>query len=158
MTNHVPDPIGFHPGDVPEPTQVLPIIVGAGPGPELGDRPLANALRDAILQQAPNVMPGIDLHPLVLTDLWYLNDSELMLQPTMSIGSPGKNAASAFLATRLPTAFLVEDQYQVLMDQEAGIGHACFWGESHEASALATSTFIDRFLEPFLRNAALRQA
>lgn len=158
MTNPVPDAIGFNPGDVPEPTRVLPIIVGAGPGPELGDRPLAYALRDAILELAPRVIPGTDLHPLVLTDLWYLNDSELMLQPTMSIGSPGKNAASALLATRLPTAFLVEDQYQVLMDQETGIGHACFWGESHEASALATSTFIERFLETFLRNAALRQA
>jgi len=158
MTNPLPEHIGFHPGDVPEPGRILPIIVGAGPGPELGDRPLANAIRDAVFEQAPELIPGTDLHPLVLTDLWYLNDTELMLQPTMSIGSPEKNAASAFLATRLPTALLVEDQYQVLMDQEGGIGHACFWGESHEASMLATSTFVDRFLEPFLRNAAMRQA
>ncbi|MBM43718.1 MAG: hypothetical protein CMJ36_01705 [Phycisphaerae bacterium] len=148
----------LRPDEVPEASRILPIIVGAGPGPELGDRPLGNALRDAIHQEIPSIIPGTDLHPLVMTDLWYLNDHALMLQPSMSIGSPASNAASAMLATRLPTALLVEGQYQVLMDQEGGIGHACFWGEHHEASVLATSTFIDRFLEPFLRNAAMRQA
>ena len=151
-----PPPTGLTPGYSPDPTSLLPIVVGAGPRAEISDRPLARAVADAITGEASGHLEGATLHPLVLTDLWYLNDRDLQLQPTITIGDPEQNAASAFHATRLPTMLLVEDQYRILMDQDGGIGHACMWGATHEATMLAVSAFLDRCLPTFLTNASLR--
>ncbi len=149
-------PTGLTPGCTPDPTCLLPIVVGAGPRAEISDRPLAQAVAEAIAGAAAVHLEGAPLHPLVLTDLWYLNDRDLLLQPTISIGDPEQNAASAFHATRLPTMLLVEDQYRILMDQDGGIGHACMWGATHEATMMAVSAFLDRCLPTFLSNASLR--
>jgi len=153
--NHSP-PSGFTPGTSPTPGHMLPIIVGAGPRAEISDRPLAQAVLDAIHGEATGLLHGTNLHPIILTDLWYLNDRDLLVQPSIVIGDPEQNAASAFHAPRLPTILLVEDHYRILMDQDGGIGHACMWGSGHDATISAVSTFIDRFLGTFLSNAALR--
>ena len=139
----------------PPPRRLLPVVVGAGPRSELADRPLAHGIVDAI-RNSDDLPPAADLHPLIVTDLWYLNDRDLMLQPTISIGDPEQNAASAFYGGRLPTMLMVEEQYRVLMDQDAGIGHACLWGTSHAATITAVEAFIDRCLPSFLQRAALR--
>jgi hypothetical protein len=142
---------GFAPGISPNPTCMLPIIVGAGPRAEISDRPLAQAVQQAIQCEATG-----ELHPIILTDLWYLNDRDLLVQPSIVIGDPEQNAASAFHAPRLPTILLVEEHYRILMDQDGGIGHACMWGSGHDATISAVSTFVDRFLSLFLSNALLR--
>ena len=139
----------------PPPRRLLPVVVGAGPRSELADRPLAHGIVDAI-RNSDDLPPAADLHPLIVTDLWYLNDRDLMLQPTISIGDPEQNAASAFYGGRLPTMLMVEEQYRVLMDQDAGIGHACLWGTSHAATITAVEAFIERCLPSFLQRAALR--
>lgn len=141
----------FAPGISPNPTCMLPIIVGAGPRAEISDRPLAQAVQHAIQCEATG-----ELHPIILTDLWYLNDRDLLVQPSIVIGDPEQNAASAFHAPRLPTILLVEEHYRILMDQDGGIGHACMWGSGHDATISAVSTFVDRFLSLFLSNALLR--
>lgn len=139
----------------PPPHRLLPVVVGAGPRSELADRPLAERVAEAI-RASTDLPPAADLHPLVVTDLWYLNDRELMLQPTIAIGDPEQNAASAFYGSRLPTMLMIEEQYRVLMDQDAGIGHACLWGTTHAATVTAVDAFIDRCLPAFLQRAALR--
>jgi hypothetical protein len=144
----------FNPDIAPAPHRLLPIVVGAGPRSELSDRPLANRIADAI--RADDDFASAELHPLVVTDLWYLNDRDLMLQPTISLGDPEQNAASAFYGSRLPTMLMVEGQYRVLLDQDAGIGHACLWGTNHATTETAVEAFIERALGPFLHRAALR--
>ncbi|MEE2719687.1 MAG: hypothetical protein VX727_07870 [Planctomycetota bacterium] len=139
----------------PSPRRLIPVVVGAGPRSELADRPLARGIMEAIAG-SDDLPPAADLHPLIVTDLWYLNDRELMLQPTIAIGDPEQNAASAFFGGRLPTMLMVEEQYRVLMDQDAGIGHACLWGTSHAATVTAVEAFIERCLPAFLQRAALR--
>lgn len=147
---------GFNPDMAPDPRRLLPIVVGAGPRSELVDRPLAMRILNAIHERADSDLAGTNLCPLVLTDLWYLNDRELMLQPTIAIGDPEQNAASALFASRVPVALVVEDRYRVLLDQDGGIGHACMWGTSHEATRTAVDTFCDRHLTSYLQHAALR--
>ena len=139
----------------PAPQRLLPVVVGAGPRSELADRPLAARVVEAI-GRSEDLPPAADLHPLIVSDLWYLNDRELMLQPTIAIGDPEQNAASAFYGSRLPTMLMVEEQYRVLMDQDAGIGHACLWGTSHAATVTAVDAFLERCLPAFLQRAALR--
>ncbi len=63
------------------------------------------------------------LIPVVLTDIWYLNDTDLLMQPAIVIGEPGVNAASAHWGARLPKAFVVDGSHQVLLDLE-GTGSA----------------------------------
>jgi len=147
--------IPFDPDIAPAPRRLLPVVVGAGPRSEFNDRPLANRIVEAILASG-DFPTSCDLHPLVVTDLWYLNDRDLMLQPTISLGDPEQNAASAFYGSRLPTMLMVEGQYRVLLDQDGGIGHACLWGMNHAATAAAVEAFIERGLGPFLQRAALR--
>lgn len=145
----------FDPDNAPAPHRLLPIVVGAGPRSEIADRPLAVRIAEAV-HAGRELLEDADLHPLVVTDLWYLNDREMMLQPTICIGDPEQNAASAFYGSRLPTMLMVEDQYRILMDQDSGIGHACFWGTCHSATVTAADAFIERALGPFLQRAALR--
>jgi len=45
---------------------------------------------------------------LVCSDVWYLNNDPLRSRPTISIGGPGVNALSAYLADKLPSAFAIE--------------------------------------------------
>lgn len=153
--NHPPFS-GFTPGTSPDPARMIPIIVGAGPRAEISDRPLAQAVLEAMCNDAAGLLQDAHLHPIILSDLWYLNDRDLLVQPSIVIGDPEQNAASAFHAPRLPTILLVEDHYRILMDQDGGIGHACMWGSGHDATVSAVSTFIDRFLGTFLSNAVLR--
>jgi hypothetical protein len=60
-------------------TRLLPIVVGAHPRSEIADRPLANRLVAAIRQWQRQAIANEDdrLVPMVMTDLWYLNDNEL---------------------------------------------------------------------------------
>ncbi|MFM7261840.1 MAG: hypothetical protein ACKO3W_14685, partial [bacterium] len=87
------------PPDMPlETTRLLPVVVGAHLRSEIADRPLANRLVAAIRQwQRANIEDEeARLIPIVMSDLWYLNDRELLLQPTIAIGEPGSNAACAY--------------------------------------------------------------
>ena len=147
----------FNPDLPPAPHRLLPIVVGAGPRSELTDCPLAQQLVDAI-DASRDALGEADLHPLIVTDLWYLNDRELMLQPTISLGDPEQNAASALYGSRLPTMLMVEDQYRILLEQDSGIGHACLWGTNHAATETAVDAFKERALHLFLQRAALRSA
>lgn len=136
--------------------RIMLIVVGAHLAAEVSDRPLAYRLREAALRwideletdsEAVAFMP---LEPLVCSDLWYLNNEELMLRPTISIGSPGVNAVTAYLANRLPIAFMVENTFQVQLDVEFNQLQACLWGKSTPALASAVDLFIERYLDSFM--------
>ena len=90
---------------------------------------------------------------MLCTDLWYLNASELMLRPTISVGRPEHNAVSAYFANRLPTALVIERSLQVQLDPEFVTLQACVWGVDGPATRSGVDLFVQRYLDEFLRSA-----
>ena len=135
-------------------TRLLPIVVGAHPRSEIADRPLANRLVAAIRQWQRQAIANEDdrLVPMVMTDLWYLNDNELLLQPTITIGEPGSNAASAYYGPRLPKADVVDGQLQVMADLEFLEPSVTMWGVDAYTTRTALDWFINRHLGNFLES------
>jgi len=136
-----------------ETSRLLPVVVGAHPRGEIADRPLANRLVAAMRQwqrQQGGAAGERALIPVVMTDLWYLNDRELLLQPTVAIGDPSSNAASAYFGTRLPRAYVVDGQLQVLADLAFVEPSVAMWGADARATRTALDWFISRHLERFL--------
>lgn len=146
-----------------DPRSLLLIVVGAHPRAERFDRPLAHRLAHAIEcrlgDQRHRADPSaeddfIDLAPLVCTDLWYLNDSPLQRQPVVCIGEPSINAATAYLANHLPTAFVIENTLRIHLDPEFIEAQACIWGVNSAATSSGIDLFIERYLDGFLRQSA----
>jgi hypothetical protein len=137
-----------------ETTRLLPVVVGAHPRSEIADRPLANRLVAAIRQWQRQHVAREDarLIPIVMTDLWYLNDRELLLQPTIAIGEPGANAASAYYGTRLPKAYVVDGQLQVLADLSFLEPSVAMWGVDAHTTRTALDWFIARQMDSFLQS------
>ena len=109
-----PDPTNVR---EPDADATVLIVVGAHPEAELYDRPLAYRLREAILAELRHSGEPVELTTLVLTDLWYLNQNPLRSRPTVAIGRPEINAATAWMARRLPTALLVEDAFRIQLEK-----------------------------------------
>ena len=78
------------------------------------------------------------------------NDDALRTQPTIALGDPAVNAASAMLSNRLPCAYAIENACQVLLDPELLEPKACLWGVDDESVRFAVQRFQDRWLEEFL--------
>ncbi|MEE9130355.1 MAG: hypothetical protein V3T84_10070 [Phycisphaerales bacterium] len=137
----------------PDTDTLLLVVVGAHLRAELTDRPLAYMLVERIEAWQRRHVEADWLAPLVCSDLWYLNAAELLSRPTICLGRPGVNAASAFFANRLPTAFVLEETFQVQLDLEFITMQACVWGVNAAATASGVELFEDRYLDPFLRAA-----
>ncbi len=133
---------------------LLLILTGAHLKAERDDRPLAYRLRDAVVTWQNRKQAADDLpfrrDALVCSDLWYLNNQELHDLPTIAIGEPGVNAASAFFANRLPEALIIDQALRVQLDQELIDLKVCIWGVDASATASGVDLFIDRYLEEFL--------
>ena len=137
----------------PDTDTLLLVVVGAHLRAELSDRPLAYMLVERIEAWQRQHVEADRLAPLVCSDLWYLNAAELLSRPTICLGRPGVNAASAFFANRLPTAFVLEETFQVQLDLEFITMQACVWGVNAAATASGVELFEDRYLDSFLRAA-----
>ena len=133
-------------------TTALLIVTGAHLDAEVHDRPVAYRLRETIRERL-GALGGEGLHPVVCSDVWYLNNEPLRTRPTISIGAPGVNALSAFLADKLPSVFTIDDRLIVQADLEMSDLVACCWGADHASTAAAAEAFIERYLEDFLRAA-----
>ncbi len=136
--------------DVSDMTALLPIVVGAHLEAEIRDRSLAEALRWTIDAWCERQEEDDLLDPVVCTDLWYLNTSELMLQPTIVIGDPAWNAASAYFATRVPSAMIIDEAFRIHVDPEFVDLKACLWGTERATTQNALETFTERYLRQFL--------
>ena len=137
----------------PDTDTLLLVVVGAHLRAELTDRPLAYMLVERIEVWQRRHVEADRLTPLVCSDMWYLNAAELLSRPTICLGRPGVNAASAFFANRLPTAFVLEETFQVQLDLEFITMQACVWGVNAAATASGVELFEDRYLDSFLRAA-----
>jgi hypothetical protein len=131
------------------------IVVGAHPKAELHDRPIAYRLRQRMTAWLDQRFPAVEdrpLLPLVCSDVWYLNDQSLRECPTVAVGGPSVNALSAYLADKLPSAFVIDDVLMVQMDVEMSELMACCWGISPVDTGAAVDVFTERYLDTFMRS------
>jgi len=129
----------------------LLVVAGACLKGERMDRPLAYRVRDEALRRMMGVV-GFDC--VVLSDVWYLNSTELHKRPVISVGGPGVNHLSAYLYEQLPVALMVEHVLQIQMDVSLADRRCSVWGMDHENTVEAVDTFLekghlDRFLKLF---------
>ena len=136
--------------------RLLLIVVGAHLRAEVGDRPLAYRLAEAMRQwiDRQEGVLGIPLVPVVCCDIWYLNQETLQRWPTVSLGGPGVNALSAYFAQKLSPALMADDQLVIQLDPEFVDLRVCVWGRDHQRTVQATNHFIDTYLDKYLRAVA----
>lgn len=132
---------------------LLAIVVGSAPEEELTARALAYELRGSILDWQEADDEPSPLRPVVCTDLWYMNDEALRVQPVVTIGPPEANAATAYHASKLPGVFVMEGRYRVHLDPEFLKPHASLWGAGPRATADAVECFTERYLADWLEAA-----
>jgi len=133
--------------------QMLLIVTGAHLRGERMDRPLAYQLADAVrtwVHHQPERL-GLQLEPVVCSDIWYVNDAELQMRPTISIGGPGVNALTAYFAQHLSPATMGTDQVVLQMDPEWVDLRVAVWGMDHDSTCDAVDVFEQRHLSDYLR-------
>ncbi len=133
------------------PDRLLLVVVGAPLEAERIDRPLALQL-SATITAIQNDLEVSDPYEIITcTDVWFLNDAGLLSHPVISIGRPQSNAATAFLAGRLPTALIVDHAYRIHFDTYGVEQQACIWGTNAVTTRAAVDAFHQRYLNCFLR-------
>ncbi len=136
--------------------ELLLIVVGAHPLAERSDRATAYAMRDRVvdgLLAQPHVQPRTTPEVLVCCDVWYLNDESMRRTPAISLGAPGVNACTAYLASRLPSAFVIDDVLMVQVGLTADLPLACCWGTTPGGTRQAADIFCERYLADYLASA-----
>lgn len=133
------------------------IVTGAHLRAEAADRPLAYSLRERMIHWLDERHPGEPpLDVLVCSDIWALNNEDLRICPTVSIGGPGVNAFGAYVADKLPSAFVIEDVLMVQADLDFDDIIASCWGMDHASTVGAVDAFLERYLDPFMEAAVRR--
>ncbi len=126
-------------------------MVGAHLRAESGDRPLAYRLRDVMLSWCENHSDHeAPFDVLVCSDVWCMNNDDLLRLPTVSIGGPGVNALTANLADKTPSAFVIENELIVQVDLDFYDLRAAVWGMSHSSTIRAVEAFIEKYLDLYL--------
>ncbi len=140
----------LHPDELVNVDNVMPIVVGAHLRAELGDRRRGYYLGEAIVAwMEKNQMAGPPW-PLVCTDMCYLTHVELRPRPTICIGQPELNAATAALSPNLDTVLLADDAYRIQCDQEYVDLKCCMWGIDDAHTNQCVEQFIKNILPHFL--------
>lgn len=136
-----------------ETERLLLVVVGAHLRSEIADRPLADRLVRLIRDWQRTSLDDDELAmlPLVCTDVWFLNDRDLMRQPSIAIGEPGLNAATAYYASRLPKSYVVEERCAVQFDPQFLECSVCLWGVDSRSTEAAFDAFVQRYLDEYLR-------
>ena len=140
----------LHPDETVDIDNVIPIVVGAHLRAELGDRRRGYYLGEAMVQWMEQHEITGPPWPLVCADLWYLNDTELRTRPTICIGQPDVNAATAAMSPKLETILLADDAYRILGDTEYIDLKYCLWGIDDKHTNQCLEQFIKTVLPNFL--------
>jgi len=138
-------------------SRLIWIVTGVSLVAELGDRPLAyrieREIRDRLAARlsTSSAIEGLSvLTPVVVSDVFYLNDEAIQSQPTISVGGPGVNMLSGTLTERLPTAMAMENVLVVQMDVAMKANHASIWGMTHLDTVRAVELFVTKYLDVYL--------
>jgi hypothetical protein len=141
------------------------IVTGVQLKAELGDRPLAYRIEAEVrrlliecLGKPPEGAPPL-LAPAVISDVYYLNNSEIQDQPVIAVGGPGVNMVSGNFVEKLPTAVAIENQLVIQMDVEMNDAQCAVWGMDHLSTVQAVELFIVKgYLETFVRGVVKNHA
>lgn len=134
------------------------VVVGVQLRAELGDRPLAYRveqelrarLEAALGKPPPGELPR--LSPVVITDVYYLNNEQMQSRPAISVGGPAMNALSALLVDQLPTAVAIENTLVIQMDLEMKDHRCAVWGMDHLDTVRCIDLFIAKgYLDQFVK-------
>ena len=141
-----------------DPDRLIWIVTGVQLKAELGDRPLAYRVEREVRQRLARLLDPPEsgkpprLSPVVVSDVYYLNNDEAQKGPTISIGGPGMNALSASLVEQLPTPVAIENTLVVQMDLEMNDLRCAVWGMNHLDTVRAVDTFIAKgYLDTFVQ-------
>jgi len=134
-----------------DPDALLLIVTGSGIEPEATDRAAAYELANTIRTRLP---AGAPRGPLVVSDLWYLNQPAIHRAAAITIGRPEINAASAMLVRRIPTALVIDGRLRIQCDVEGIERRACIYGIDHQMTKEAVLLFRERHLETWMESAA----
>ncbi len=131
--------------------RVVVIAVGARLEAELADRPIARDVAAHLTEAFDAAVAGPPGTVVVgvCTDLWYLNQEALRGQPLLSLGPPAANAATAWLADKLPSVAAEQGQWMVQMRD----GAAAAWGNRPGATARAARVFLESHADAFVEQA-----
>ena len=80
-----------------------------------------------------------------------MNQQPLQKHATISLGGPGMNALSSYLADRLTSALVRDSQLLIQLDPEFVDMRVCIWGMNHELTVEALTLFEHRYLDGCLR-------
>ena len=137
--------------------RLIAIVTGIQLRAELGDRPLAYRVEQAVRERVEAALGKPDagelprLSPVVVSDVFYLNDDAIRTRPTISVGGPGMNAVSAMLVNQIPTALAIENTLVIQMDVEMRDVRCAVWGMNHLDTVRAVETFLAKgYLEAFV--------
>ena len=128
--------------------RLIAIVTGIQLRAELGDRPLAYRVEQAVRERVEAALgkPGAGelprLSPVVVSDVYYLNDEAIRARPTISVGGPGVNAVSAMLVNKIPTALAIENTLVIQMDVEMRDARCAVWGMNHLDTVRAVEAFL----------------
>ncbi len=134
------------------PPRLLLIVTGSTLKAEEMDRPLAYYLK----QQVDLASGRLDLafKTLVLADFRWMDDEDLQVLPTISVGGPGVNHLAHSWFEEVPFSLAVDEQYCIQMDPDLAEPRASIWGMDNATTQIAVSVFIGRFLSRFLERAS----
>jgi hypothetical protein len=134
------------------------IVVGVQLRAELGDRPLAYRIETEAKRLLKGMLPEVTeadplpaVSPVVVSDVYFLNNEEIQGRPVISVGGPGVNAVSNLYVNEVPTAVAVEDSLLVQMDVEMKDVRCAVWGMDHLQTVQAVELFVAKYLEIYLR-------
>jgi hypothetical protein len=134
------------------PPRLLLIVTGSTLRAEELDRPLAYYLQ----QQVDRASGRLDLpfQTRVVADFRWLNQDDLQVLPTISVGGPGVNELARIWFEEVPFSLAVAEQYCIQMDPDLAEPRVSIWGMDNASTQIAVSVFVDRFLPRFLEHAA----
>ena len=134
------------------PPRLLLIVTGSTLRAEEVDRPLAYYLQQQVRRAAERL--DLPFRTLVVADFRWMNDDELQVAPTISVGGPGVNALAHSWFEEVPFSLAVDEQYCIQMDPDLAEPRVSIWGMDNASTQIAVSVFIERFLPRFLEHAA----
>lgn len=124
------------------------IVTGTTLRAEDKDRPLAYRVVDAIHERLP---ADSRWRPLVISDVYYVNQPALHDCPAISIGGPGVNRLTQILYGELSVVLAVDHVFSIQMDVGTDDHRAVVWGMNHDTTVEAIETFIEKgHLDRFL--------
>ncbi len=148
----MPSSSSILPEDAVDTDRLFLIVVGASVEAEVWHRPLAYRLQELIDRWQEQYCDVDIVDPLVMTDAWYMANSQLHHRPCVAIGAPNHNALTAYLSDRIPAVFGVEQRLVIQADPTFTHQQICLWGAGAAATAEALDAFADRYLEDLLKH------